>query len=466
MKGHRRPRLHPIVIVEKKGTEEVRMTVDFKKLNSQVRRPVHPSRTPRDAVGQVQNATIFTTFDARHGYWQVPLDEKSRALTTFITPWGRFRYLRDPQGFIAAGDEFNQRTDVAFSGIPHLAKVVDDGLIYDSDYKTHLQNVRAVLQRAREHRITLSAKKFVFGQDKVDYCGYVLDRNGWSMDPGKIKAIAEFPKPITRTDLRSFFGIVNQFSEFTKDIAKSADPLRGLLKTSNEFVWEEHHTAAFQKTKEALVATPTLAYFQFNAPTKLETDASRTHGLGFILWQYQDGQWKLIQCGSRFISETESRYAMIELELLAIVWAVRKCRIFLTGNHFEVVTDHRPLVPILNTYTLDQIENQRLQRLVMKWQMFQFTTTWRKGRDHHVADALSRAPVDEPEEEDVLENMSDCMQICSVLSEDGLPILPDLKMDLVHTAAANDSEYQALLALVRIGFPDSKNELPISLRPY
>jgi Reverse transcriptase (RNA-dependent DNA polymerase). len=108
---------HPIVVVNKKGTNEMRMTVDLKKLNSQVKRPVHPMKTPKDMVVGMNGARYFTKFDARHGYWQVPLAEESRHLTTFITPWGRFRYCRDPQGFIAAGDEFNMRTDQAFEGI-------------------------------------------------------------------------------------------------------------------------------------------------------------------------------------------------------------------------------------------------------------------------------------------------------------------------------------------------------------
>ena len=105
---------HPIVIVAKKGTGKERLTVDFKKLNDQVRRPTHPTRAPRDAVSNISGAKYFTKLDARHGYWQVPLSDDAKPLTTFMTPWGRLRYLRNPQGLISAGDEFNCRTDAAF----------------------------------------------------------------------------------------------------------------------------------------------------------------------------------------------------------------------------------------------------------------------------------------------------------------------------------------------------------------
>jgi len=206
---------HPLVVVSKKDSDEVRLTVDLTKLNQQVERPVHPARTPKEAISDIESAKFFTTLDARHGYWQVPLAEASRHLTTFITPWGRYRYLRNPQGFIAAGDEFNRRTDAVFAGIPQFSKVVDDCLTYDAGFSSHVQRVRTVLTQARKHGITFSEKKFNFAQAEVQYCGYLVGRDGWKVHPDKTKAIQEFPTPTNRTDLRSFMGLVNQFTEFT-----------------------------------------------------------------------------------------------------------------------------------------------------------------------------------------------------------------------------------------------------------
>ncbi|XP_065193134.1 uncharacterized protein LOC135824328 [Sycon ciliatum] len=235
---------HPIVIVDKKGTNEKRLTVDFKKLNDQVERPAHPAPSPRDAVSSVGNARYFTKLDARHGYWQVPLSEASRPLTTFMTPWGRYRYLRNPQGLVSAGDEFNRRTDAAFAHISQFQKVVDDCLVYDNDLNTHRSHVRDVLLCARENGITLSAKKFVFGMPAVEFCGYRISADGWTVDDAKVKAISQFPAPSNRTDLRSFMGLINQCGEFTPHLSEHAAPLRPLLKTSNEFVWDSVHTDA------------------------------------------------------------------------------------------------------------------------------------------------------------------------------------------------------------------------------
>ena len=128
-----------------------------------------------------------------------------------------------------------------------------------------------------------------------------------------------------------------------------------------------------------------LFFFDISKPTKLSTDASR-RGLGFILQQKTGDKWMLVQAGSRSLSDAKTRYAVIELEMLAVCWAIMKCRVFLAGlQHFDVVTDHNPLIPILNTRRLDDVENPRLQRLKSCLMAYNFTAQWTKG----APDALS-----------------------------------------------------------------------------
>ena len=105
------------------------------------------------------------------------------------------------------------------------------------------------------------------------------------------------------------------------------------------------------------------------------TDASRKNGLGFALLQRHDNQWKIIQCGSRFLSDAESRYAIVELEMRAAQWAMKKCRLHLLGlPTFNLIVDHQPLVTILDKYTLDAVENPRLQRMKEQMSPFVFKT--------------------------------------------------------------------------------------------
>ena len=119
---------------------------------------------------------------------------------------------------------------------------------------------------------------------------------------------SQFPMPSCVTELRSFMGLINQLGDFTAGISTAADPLRELLKARNEFRWTETHTIAFQKTKKALVSAPTLAHYDPSKPAALHTDASRRKGLGYALLQKHSDKWQLIQCGSRFITDTESRH--------------------------------------------------------------------------------------------------------------------------------------------------------------
>ena len=170
-------------------------------------------------------------------------------------------------------------------------------------------------------------------------------------------------------------GLVNQLAEFSPHISEAAQPLRPLMSPKRFFLWTPDHEAAFQQVKEALSSPPILATFDPALPTVLQTDASRLYGVGYALLQdHGGGHFLLVQCGSRFLTDAETRYATIELELLAAVWAMSKCKYYLIGlQHFELVTDHRPLIPILNHYSLDAIENPRLQRLKEKLSAYLFT---------------------------------------------------------------------------------------------
>ena len=239
---------HPMVVVGKPNGD-VRITVDLTKLNKFVSRPAHPFPTPLQAARQIgPGSKFFTTLDCIHGYWQIPLDEDASPLTTFITPYGRYRFLRGPMGFISTGDEFCRRGDIALNGLPNVAKVVDDILTWSKDYGSHLQSVHDILMRCRKNNITLNADKFHVAASSVKFCGYQITADGLKADKEKVKAILDFPVPSNITDLRSFLGLVNQLAEFTPDVAASADILRTLLKPKNVFLWTRISRATYTGT--------------------------------------------------------------------------------------------------------------------------------------------------------------------------------------------------------------------------
>ena len=277
---------HPLVIEKKKEKGALRITVDLTKLNDQVHPVCHPATTPKDAVSGIpQGMQFFSCLDATKGYWQVPLDKESQNFTCFITPWGRYRHLRSPMGFISTGDEYNRRGDNALGDIPNLRKVVDDILLYHQDFKSHVEGIVAVLERCRKFKISLNPEKFFFAKPEVAYVGYLEGQSGVKADPSKIRAISEFKTPVCRADLRGFMGLVQQLADFSGDIATAALPLRPLLKTGNDFLWLPEHQTAFEQVKKALTSPPILAHFDIERKTVLQTDASRNNSLGYALLQ-------------------------------------------------------------------------------------------------------------------------------------------------------------------------------------
>ena len=235
------------------------------------------------------------------------------------------------------------------------------------------------------------------------------------------------------------------------------------------------HDTAFQNVKKALIAPPILAHFDITLPTMLQTDASRLHGLGFALLQRHGEDWKLVQCGSRFLTDTETRYAVIEVEMAAVLWAIKKCSTYLTGlPNFELVIDHRPLVPILNSKGIGEIENPRLQRMKEKLSAYSFTARWQKGNLHSIPDALSRAPIQDPIEEDTKEMArvdplhETVVAALQATSEDGTLLAPlrDRTLQKVRAASVRDAEYTALQEVIMKGFPEQHHDLQQELRPF
>ena len=223
----------PIVVAPKKGSDKIRMCVDLSRLNKFVKRERYQSTTPAQAVADIaaQNARVFTKLDALKGCHQCPMDEESQLLTTFITPFGRFKFRRAPYGISSISEHYNHRMDEAFAGLSGYRRIVDDVVIYDSDVTQHTTHVREFLQRCAERKIILNNDKWEFAKSQVTFAGFILSEQGYQVDSSITQAIANFPTPVTRTDLRVFFGLANQLSASTATLANLLAPLRPLLST-------------------------------------------------------------------------------------------------------------------------------------------------------------------------------------------------------------------------------------------
>ena len=237
----------------------------------------------------------------------------------------------------------------------------------------------------------LSRKKLEIGES-VEFARQIVSNNGVQPNPAYLQGIRDFPAPKTVAELCCFLGMVNQLSVYHPQIARHTGDLQSLQKKDTAFLWLEDQQVAFDRLKSDLISALALNHFDPSWNTSLVTDASRLHGLGFVLMQHNGDETKVVQCGSRSLSPAEKKYSTLERELTAIVWAIHKCDFFLKGiGKFEVVTDHHPLVGIF-AKALPQIDNARITRLREKISDRPFEVKWMAGKDNVIADALSRAP--------------------------------------------------------------------------
>ncbi|KAL9976590.1 hypothetical protein ACROYT_G013911 [Oculina patagonica] len=276
----------------------------------------------------LSNARCFTVLDAKNRFWHVTLDEESSYATTFGTPWGRYRWLRMPFGISPAPEEFQRRLDQALTGLEGCKAIADDILVFgcgatdEEATRDHDKNLTGLLERCRDKGIKLN--------------------NGLKPDAEKVKAIREMTVPSDKQGVQRFLGMTNYLQKFAPKLSEITTPLRNLIKSDTEFLWDEQvHGAALNEAKRIISSTPVLKYFNPRTEPVLQCDAS-IHGLGACLMQ--NGQ--PVAFASRSLTPTEVQYAQIEKELLAIVFGMEKFETYLYGRKVLVETDHKPLEAI------------------------------------------------------------------------------------------------------------------------
>ena len=378
-----------MVVAPKKGGA-IRICVDYQPLNRYVCREVYPLPKVDETLAQLAGAKIFSKLDANSGFWQIPLTERSKLLTTFITPFGRYYFHKLPFGICSAPEHFQKRMSKILAGLEGVLCQMDDVLVFGRDKEEHNARLIAALNRIRDAGVTLNREKCEFEKGKLLFLGHVIDQHGVQADPEKTSAIGGLSSPSNITELRRFLGMANQMGKFSPNLAQVTQPLRELLSKNRTWQWGCAQEEAFAQVKAELCKPTVLAFYTPDAPTKLSADAS-SHGLGAVLLQRSDGEWKPVAYASRSMSDTEKRYTQIEKEALATVWACDKFASYIVGLKFHIETDHKPLVPLLGSKHLDTLP-PRILRFRLRLARFDFTIQHVPGKLLCTADALSRAP--------------------------------------------------------------------------
>ena len=448
--------VNSMVIVPKKDGS-LRLCLDPKELNSCIQREHYPLPTIEEIATRLHGSKLFSIMDVKCGFHHLSLDEESSYLTTFNSPFGRYRFARVPFGISCAPEIFQRTMHQMIERLSGVEVVADDFVIIgygdtmDKASESHDKNLHAFLTRCKENNVHLNAEKIQLRRKEVPFIGHVANDQGLKVDPRKVKAIEEMEVPKDVAAVQRFFGMVNYMAKFLPHLSDVAKPLRDLTIDENVFRWNSEQSKAWFTIKEMVSQTPILRFYSIKDEVTIQCDASKT-GLGVCMMQ--DGQ--PVAYASRALSKTEINYAQIEKELLAIVFACEHFHFYLYGRSgITVETDHKPLESIV----LKPLHSapQRLQRMLMRLQKYDLKVHYKKGKEMVLADTLSRA---HPKLVDI-----SYAEFESVDHKEFLPVSRKRWIQICKESK-NDAVLVQLRSMISNGWPEQRREVPEPLRVY
>ena len=449
-----------MVVVPKKSGD-VRICVDLKPLNESVLREPHPIPKVDETLALLSGAVHFSKLDANSGFWQIPLSESSKPLTTFITPFGRYKFNKLPFGVSCAPELFQLRMNRILEGLEGVVVLMDDVLVFGSTKEQHDTRLMTVLKRLEEVGATLNRGKCEIFRPTVKFLGHILDKQGIRADPEKTSAITKMEAPKSVSDVRRFMGLVNQLGKFSPKIAEYSQAIRELLRSNRTWMWGPMQEESFSRIKEELAKPTILAHYNPEAETKVSADAS-SFGLGAVLMQKEGEHWKPVVYASRSLTDTERNYAQIEKEALAVTWACEKFATYILGRQFTIESDHKPLIPLLNEKHLDALP-PRILRFRLRMAKFDYFAVHVPGKLLYTADALSRAPLPKFSENDTtMQDQAECFVHAITI-----PSLPASRSTLerYRQAQQEDEICSKVMEYCRVGWPD-RNSIVCPLKPF
>ncbi len=375
----------PVLMVPKPDTT-VRTCVDYRKVNDLSVVGNFPMPRVEDLVDKVGKAQFLTKIDLTKGFWQIPLDEKSRDIAAFVTPFGRYSWNFMPFGLKGSPSTFERCMCKALKGYEDFVGIyLDDILIFSMCWSDHVKHVGVVLSRLSECGFTLKLNKCEFAKNEIDYVGHRIGKGLVKPLEAKVKSLINFPRPTNKKQVLSFLGLAGYYQKFIAHYSDIAAPLSNLLCKSNSFVWSTECECSFQMLKSKLSSHPVLIVPDFEKSFAIFVDCSDV-AIGACLAQLNcDNIYMPVCYLSRKLNVHQKHYATSEKEALALLTAVRSFKIYLFKK-FVVFTDHSPLTFLKRMSSV----NQKLLRWVLELEQYDMEIVHVKGVDNVIADCLSR----------------------------------------------------------------------------
>jgi hypothetical protein len=332
-KGFIRPSTYPWgcpALFVKKKDESLRLCVDYRPLNAVTIKNKYPLPRIDVLFDQLMGAKVFSKIYLRSGYHQIKIRASDIPKTAFSTRYGLYEYLVMSFGLTNALAHFMYLMNSVF--MLELDKfvvvLIDDILVYSKNEDEHTKHLHIVLQRLRDHRLYAKLSKCDFWLREIKFLGHTISQDGVSVDLEKVQEVMDWKPPTTVRQIRSFLGLAGYYRRFIPDFSRIAKPMTELLKKEAKYEWSQKCEYAFHTLRKHLSTAPVLAQPDNTKSFEVYCDASGT-GLGCVLMQDN----RVIAYASQALRPHEQNYPTHDLELAAVVHALKIWRHYLMGAH-------------------------------------------------------------------------------------------------------------------------------------
>ena len=387
------PMASPVVCVlkGKDGKGGVRLAVDYRYVNRYTVADAYPLPDVADIVQEVGKARFISTFDATKGYYQTAVRESDCWLTAFICEFGLFEFTRTPFGMRSSGSTFVRAMQQVLQPVRKFtASFVDDMSVYSGTWHNHLDHVEQFLQQIRKSGFTLNLKKCNFALSEVLFVGQIIGSGFRRADPDKMASVENMATPVNKKQVRQVLGFFSYFREFIPGFSQHAYPLTELTKKGcpDKVIWGPKEQQGFDRLKALLInaASTPLTVIDCTKPFTICVDASDYAVAAAVTQLDENGRAKPVAFASVKLSPTQSKWATVEKEAYAAIWALQKFQRWIFWCPVTLMSDHNPLTFL----TQASPRSAKLMRWTLALSEFNVTFKYKEGKINTAADCLSR----------------------------------------------------------------------------
>ena len=347
-----------------------------------------------EIYGNLHGANIFTTLDLQSGYYDIALDNESKAKTAFVTPFGKYEFNAVPFGLAQAPAYFQQLISIVLQDCSDFAMAyLDDIIIFSQNKEDHLKHIKIIFKKLKKADLKLKESKYDFFKKEIHYLGHLISVSSIQPLPEKLDSIHNMPKPRSLKEIKQFLGLISHYRKFVPRFSDMARPLTKLLAHDCEFEWTKQCDISFQMLKDMICLAPILKYPDTSKPYTLYTDASKYGWVGELTQSHTstvDGKTITMDHPVSYVSGlfcgSQLNWAALTKEAYAIYMSIKKSTFYLRGHEITLRSDPLPLKKFLRKKTLNNTVNNWSTEI----ESFNINFVHISGKANVLVDTLSR----------------------------------------------------------------------------